>query len=230
MKTKSVFLLFLLLVAGGMSAIYAQITIGSGQEPDKSAVLDINEAKGANKNESEKGLLLPRVSLTDASLSNPMTAHVAGMTVYNIGTSLPAVLPENRVSPGFYYNSGTRWERLHLGTANWFYMPSIAIDVTTNGTFTRDLFLEYRKQFEDSRDNQTPANSPTAGTALVKSLGAPDPFTMIFNADGLYYYVTGYDATVFSNLSITADGKLTYTVNAANVTGATYMNIVFAVK
>lgn len=109
-------------------------------------------------------------------------------------------------------------------------MPSIVIDVTTSGTFTRDLYLEYRKQFDDTMDSSTSANSPTAGTALIKSPNAPNPFTKIFDADKLYYYVPGYDTDVFSALNITVDGKLTYTVDADKVTGATYMNIVFVEK
>jgi hypothetical protein len=111
-------------------------------------------------------------------------------------------------------------------------MPSIAIDVTTSGLFTRDLYLEYRKQFDDVRDSVIdPVNSPVAGTMLIGSTGAPNPFTKIYEADELYYYIIGYDASVFTPApTVTADGKLTYTVDASKVTDATYMNIVFVEK
>ncbi|MDR1091982.1 MAG: hypothetical protein LBL79_12980 [Prevotella sp.] len=221
--------MLLLIVFGFSQAGFSQITIGSGEPPHSDALLDLKEN---NAGTATKGLLLPRVALTDAGLPAPMAVHVAGMTVYNTGTSPTdgSVDIKDYVSPGFYYNSGSRWERLHLGSANWFYMPSMAIDVTTSGTFTRDLHLEYRKQFEDGVDASIPAESPTAGTPLIKSPDAPNPFTKIYGATELYYYVTGYDDTVFSNLSITSDGKLTYTIDADNVTGATYMNIVFIEK
>jgi hypothetical protein len=210
------------------------VTIGSGQKPHKDALLDVNQGKGTNHNESEKGLLLPRVALTAKSLALPLTEHVAGMVVYNTGTSATSVDPENRVYPGFYYNTGTRWEQLLPGTgrqtANWFYMPSIVIDVSKSDVFFRDLYLEYRKQFEDSENGSTPANSPLPGTTLVKSDGAPDRFTYIYESNELWYYVTGYDAEVFSGVSIDESGVLEYTVDASKVTDATYMNIVFVVK
>lgn len=225
MKKKLLTLLLIALTMGGVSTVSAQVTIGSNNEPNKNALLDLNEGKGTNNNQSEKGLLLSRVALVDASLATPMTDHVAGMMIYNTAKSPTdgSVDAKNYVSPGFYYNNGTRWEKLHLGTDNWFYMPSIVIDVATSGTFTRDLYIEYQKQFSD---RVADANN----TALIKSTDAPSPFTKILTANELYYYVIGYDPAVFSELSITADGKLSYTVNADNVTDATFMNIVFVEK
>jgi hypothetical protein len=227
---------FLTLAIAALAAILlptsgnAQVTIGFDGDPNGNALLDLKENVGGT---ATKGLLLPRVALTSANLATPMSAHVAGMVVYNTGTSLPAVSGENYVSPGYYYNTGSRWERLHSGGANWFYMPSITIDVSIDGTFTRNLYLEYRKQFADDSDSQIAAGdySPTPGKALVKSdANAPNPLTKIYEANELYYYVTGYDGTVFSALSISAAGLLTYTVNANNVSEATYLNIVFVVK
>ena len=128
------------------------------------------------------------------------------------------------------YWDGSVWRNFCENT-RWFYMPSIVIDVTTSGTFTRNLHLEYKKQFADTDDASMPSNSPKPGTALVKSdSNAPNPFNKIYAANELYFYITGYDTTVFSNLSITQAGVLTYTVNADNVTDATYMNIVFLIK
>lgn len=229
MTTFAKVLLLLLIIAGTHTHVTAQVTIGSGEPPHNDALLDLKEN---NVGTATKGLLLPRVALTDASLPAPMINHVAGMTVYNTAVSPTdgSVDIKNYVSPGFYYNIGNRWEKLHLGTANWFYMPSIVIDVTTSGNFERDLYLEYRKQFEDGVDSSVPNDSPTAGTTLVKSPDAPNPFTKIFEADELYYYITGYDTSVFSNLVVTATGKLLYTVDADEVTDATYMNIVFVEK
>lgn len=231
-KTMAVFiksLLLILLIMIIHNDVIAQVTIGSGVPPHDDALLDLKENSGGT---ATKGLLLPRVALTDASLPAPMINHVAGMTVYNTAVSPTdgSVTVGNYVSPGFYYNDGSRWQKLYLGTKNWFYMPSIVIDVTASGTFERDLYLEYRKQFEDGVDSSVPNDSPVAGTPLVKSPDAPNPFTKIFDADELYYYITGYDTSVFSNLTVTATGKLLYTVDADEVTDATYMNIVFVEK
>ena len=57
---------------------YGQVTIGSNLTPNKDALLDLQQ-----ENSTEKGLLLPRVALKNTTLSDPMFAHLAGMTVYN---------------------------------------------------------------------------------------------------------------------------------------------------
>jgi len=191
--------------------VIAQVTIGDNVAPKQYSILELSteHVKG--------GLRLPQLSTSQRD-ALVLDGSADGLIIYNTD--------ENCVN---YYN-GAKWRSFCEG-AGWFYMPSIVIEVTTSGTFQRDLYLEYKKQFADTDDALTPANSPTAGTALVKSdANAPNPFARIYAVGELYFYVTGYDATVFSNLSITSNGVLNYTVNADNVTGATYMNIVFVVK
>jgi hypothetical protein len=204
-----------LLAPAGVSA---QVTIGSNNAPDKFSLLDLDASIVS------RGLHLPRLTtaqrdalITDASVAADKILG-EGLVIYNLDINC------------FEFWNGSKWKSFCESFA-WFYMPSIVIDVTTSGTFERNLYLEYKKQFADADDAVTQPDSPTAGTALVKSeAGAPIPVTSIYDASELYYYVTGYDATVFSNFSITPAGVLTYTVNADNVTDATYMNIVFAVK
>ncbi len=88
----------------------AQVTIGSGEEPHTDALLDLKQNEDGT---STKGMLLPRVSLTSTASEEPLSAHVAGMTVYNTATN-------NDVTPGIYHNDGTKWVRASLpkGTAN----------------------------------------------------------------------------------------------------------------
>ena len=61
-----------------------------------------NSAAGFDVNFTNKGLLIPRVALTGTANFTPLAAHVAGMVVYNTATI-------GDVSPGYYYNSGTKW-------------------------------------------------------------------------------------------------------------------------
>jgi hypothetical protein len=58
---------------------------------------------------TDKGLLLPRIELTSTAAAAPLAAHVAGMTVYNTATAGAADLA---VTPGKYYNDGTKWVRV----------------------------------------------------------------------------------------------------------------------
>ncbi len=77
------------------TVVNAQIKVGNNpQSLNEDAILEIESAN--------KGVLLPRVALTDVTSSAPLSQHVAGMVVYNTATV-------NTVTPGFYYNDGTRW-------------------------------------------------------------------------------------------------------------------------
>ncbi|WP_175622878.1 hypothetical protein [Chryseobacterium schmidteae] len=61
------------------------------------------------ENPNDKGFLLTRLSLQATNLPNPLSAHVAGMVVYN--TAIAGTSPNN-VSTGMYYNDGTKWIKL----------------------------------------------------------------------------------------------------------------------
>ncbi|RYY69522.1 MAG: hypothetical protein EOO13_09285 [Chitinophagaceae bacterium] len=78
---------------------FSQVGIGTNT-PNNAAVLDISA--------TDKGLLIPRVALVDPNLASPLSAHVAGMLVYNTNTN-------GKVTPGFYMNNGTSW--IGLSTA-----------------------------------------------------------------------------------------------------------------
>ncbi|MDR1092205.1 MAG: hypothetical protein LBL79_14130 [Prevotella sp.] len=190
----------------------AQVTIGSGIQPNNDALLDLKEdANGTAK----KGLLMPRVSLTAANLPAPMASHTAGMTVYNLATSPTGTAQEHYVSPGFYYNTGNRWERLNMGATNWFYMPSVAFKTDKDATGeTKDLYTLYKEQFA----------SPVKASA-----GAPVGVPYIPAADQLYYYVTYADPAVFTIKSISNTGIMNYDVRAS-ATESSYINVVFVLK
>lgn len=88
------------------SPLFAQVKIGDNPttiNPD--AMLEVES--------TNKGLLLPRLPLTQTTNPSPLNAHVAGMTVYNTATA-------NDVTPGFYYNDGTKWVPA-AGESNYTY-------------------------------------------------------------------------------------------------------------
>jgi hypothetical protein len=53
----------------------------------------------------DKGLLLNRVALASTTAITPLSAHVAGMIVYNTATA-------GDVTPGYYINDGSKWARI----------------------------------------------------------------------------------------------------------------------
>lgn len=109
-------LLLVVMLLSCMASLKAQVTIGSDQTPDANALLDLKEnATGT----STKGMLLPRVALTATSSPSPMTAHTNGMVVFNTATTAD-------VTPGYYYNDGSKWVRVaDAGMASkWVNMPA----------------------------------------------------------------------------------------------------------
>ncbi|MES2777389.1 MAG: hypothetical protein V4722_24635 [Bacteroidota bacterium] len=86
------------LIAMMPSLIIAQgVGVGTAS-PNTNAALEVASAA------SNKGLLLPRVALSNTTSFAPLTAFVAGMAVYNTATA-------GDVSPGFYFCDGTKWVR-----------------------------------------------------------------------------------------------------------------------
>jgi len=186
----------------------AQVTIGSQDAPTPGAVLELKSTK--------LGFLPPRVTLTRLSDPSPLPNHVEGMVVYNTKVSASDTL-----QAGLYYNSGKRWVLLSMApsfTQSWFYMPSIPIDVVAPKEI--DLYQEFETQLN------------TAGGLVTGSDGAPTPVLAdIPGRNNLYYYVTAYDNTVFENIKISADGKMTYGIKSGAIASdGTYINIVFVEK
>ncbi|GAB2641456.1 hypothetical protein GCM10027035_39210 [Emticicia sediminis] len=58
---------------------------------------------------SNKGVLVPRVSLTSTADISTIISPATSLLVYNIAT---VGIPPNNVSPGFYYWNGTKWTLL----------------------------------------------------------------------------------------------------------------------
>lgn len=210
-------ILLLVAIFGISLTMHAQVTIGSGGAPHNDALLDLKENSTGS---STKGLLLPRVSLSSTTSFSPLSAHVAGMAVYNTATT-------GDVTPGYYFNDGTRWIR--SGDKKLFYMPSIILptdpstlpnsNYTYSGTtFSVNLYNLYKEQYELS-----------SSATSQKSAGAPA--LKVFNADQLHYYIIYFDNIVFSNVQVSTTGVLTYQlVSGYTVSEKTFMNILFCEK
>src|SRR5690554_2903573 len=116
----------MVLAFAGTSIATAQVSQQKiGQNPmtiNPNAVLDIES--------NNKGLLLPRLALTATDNVAPLTAHVAGMTVYNTATNGD---DETAVTPGYYYNDGTQWVRI-VSSADMKTEPWYNQDTNTEAT------------------------------------------------------------------------------------------------
>lgn len=105
------------------TALFLQVTFFSftqnvainstGVTAHSSAILDITA--------TDKGILIPRVSLTAANVAAPVTSPATSLLVYNTNSSGTG---SNVVGPGFYYWDGSMWRRafspnLYAGKVNF---------------------------------------------------------------------------------------------------------------
>lgn len=105
----------------------------TGATPNASAGLDVDF--------TNKGLLLPRVSLTSALDVTTIPSPATGLMVYNLGTGGTS---PNDITPGQYYFNGTKWVRYAAGWINAnsvtnmgkFYIGPFNLAANTNVTFT----------------------------------------------------------------------------------------------
>ncbi len=81
--------------------IQAQVGINT-TTPDASSMLDINA--------TDKGLLIPRVSIPNLNAASPITAPATSLLVYNTNTT---------TGTGFYYWDGTKWTPFTGGISHW---------------------------------------------------------------------------------------------------------------
>lgn len=118
----------LLICLVGTVSSFSQVGIGT-TNPNEDAALDVT-----SNPHSPGGLLLPRLELTGENNPHPLVQHVAGMTVYNTNTI-------NDVSPGFYYNDGTKWIKIGGSIPNndqWSLHGNTGTNPNTNFIGTTD--------------------------------------------------------------------------------------------
>ncbi|MET3037725.1 hypothetical protein ABXT08_16610 [Chryseobacterium sp. NRRL B-14859] len=151
-----------------------------------------------------KGMLIPRLTTAKRdAIPNPANS----LLIYDTDKKC---LSQNTGTP-----SNPDWLCISGNAVKMFYMPSVSFDTSRNATAqTKDLYTLYKNQF---------------GSPKAKSTSAPASIPYFPSSKDLYYYVTDADPNVFSNISISDSGVMTYDVKAA-ATDCSFINIVFVVK
>jgi len=142
--------------------------------------------------------------------------NVEGGTVtlgeYGVGTQA------DTTNVNYILTTNTSGQVKELNTAKntrWFYPPAVIIDASDLDTAaTLDIYEDYKSQFS---------------TPLVSSDGASG-FVPYYQKGELEYYVTYFDNTVLSNISIDADGVMTYDIISVPFDNYTVINVVFVIK
>lgn len=189
-------------------SLNAQVGIGT-TAPNADAQLDISS--------TNRGLLLPRVALTNTTNPAPLSADVAGMVVYNTATT-------GDVTPGFYYNDGAIWVRLGSGGATGNYWSLAGNAGTTAGTDfvgttdNTDLGLarnstemvRLTNTVTSFRDEiQTRDGGTNSGDILVRMYDSNDDGILdIYRNNQVQHRLHGNGTTVFNERSANVDFRI----------------------
>jgi hypothetical protein len=223
------FFAFTVLITAKMNA---QVTIGSTANPN--VTLEIVGQPGTAS--IADGLIIPR--MTGAQLKAKVeeeTYGPANSATFD-GTLVYITEPVSNAngvleyvkSPGYYYfdKSDNKWKGIinSKNATQWFYMPPVPINTEIGVNKTIDLYAKYKKTIEGSEET---------GTTVKSGNDVPEFSTLqpVLIASDFNYYVVGYDPGLFSNISISSDGVMTYTIaNNAVADDESYINIIFVRK
>jgi trimeric autotransporter adhesin len=192
------------------NSVLAQVKIGN-------TPTTINSNSLLELETTNKGLLLPRIALTGTASASPLSAHVAGMSVYNTATV-------SDVTPGYYYDDGTKWLKLGASSNSWNIAGNAGTSATTNflGT-TDDIPLSFRvNNINAGKITNTlnnvffgiySGNAITTGTSN-SGLGS---YSMFNNTSGTGNTAVGiysmFSNTIASNNTALGNASLHYNVN-----------------
>ncbi len=163
----------------GIQTVSAQVTGINTQTPDDSSVLDIVS--------NDKGLLIPRVDLTSATLDlDGQAGQAEGLFVYNTGSTLDT---------GFYFWDGSEWIKLDIVNnidpeISALNCDDAVLDPPTfvgGQPYTGTLTVPYDGGNEGKYPQGAPINS-TGNTGLQATLKQG---TLEFGFGDLIYDVTG---------------------------------------
>ncbi len=178
---------------------FAQVGVGT-TSPLASSALDVTA--------TNKGLLVPRVALTGSSDIVTIGSPATSLLVYNTAT---AGTSPNNVIPGYYYYTGTKWERLTNSGANSVGAFTTA---TANGATITGGVLQL-----------APASLTTGG--IVNTLAQTFDGTKTFNVDAIVNGLTvGKGAGNVATNSAFGSGAL-LSVNQNNIDSNSTRNSAF---
>lgn len=122
---------FLLIAFTFSMAVSAQVVIGESPVGDYS----IDDGAILQLKSEDQGLLIPRVSLQSRNdMTTVLPSSVEGMWVYNTSTLGSGL---DRVSPGFYFWNGSRWEKMfNEGFTVQFEQTTTVRAANTTTTYT----------------------------------------------------------------------------------------------
>ena len=206
---------------------------GEGLIQNPNGALDVNADNGLKV---ESDIVKLGGALTESTTISTTTAN--NLKITGLDTVAQTVTPTASMDKVMIVASDGTLKQAKAVMPKFFYAPAVYIPThdTTTGvlltdTQTVELYNEYKKQFEwhGTTDNLTFATSGENAYGQARSSNSVN--LPVLASTDLEYFVTYYDATVFSNVQINATGTMTYTVLPnVSITPRTFINVVFKVK
>jgi len=244
------FLVVEIILLSNYNTVSGQVSIGSTQEPEKAALLQLKtqQADINNVTSDKGGLLLSRVKLVNRKTLEPFIVNDSdfqnngnkvkdlhtGLIVYNIYVSASQTDPDLTFDEGVYVWDGTQWQQAgeSVDPVKWFYPPAFnlplpKIDTNADPVRTFDLYGEYKRQFtKNLTDNPTFVDTQNGITNSV-----PSPADgQLYLPEELDYIITYYDPEIIRDVTINTNGVLSYRVKDNDPGSHSFLNLVFVVK
>src|SRR5690606_26401425 len=221
--------------AGGTVQIFAgqdsdALTIGTHATTD-SAPIKFNTSIGNNALSTEKARITGEGNMGIAT--NDPTERLdigsGNMRIRDINTNVGDA--DDRIVVA---DEDGVLKSLKAAMPKFFYMPSIIVPTSeeqlnnpASGQVTGDAFDDNTLQGTINLYGRYEAQF---GTPMVSNGGSTTTLPVL-PATELDYHITWYDTNVFTLVSVSDSGVLTYTVDGnADITVGSFMNIVFSVK
>lgn len=190
-KTSSLLLSMLMLFFS--ISLDAQMKVGDNPTTlNSNSILEIES--------TNKGVLLPRLSLSSTTVPSPLSTHLAGMVAYNVATAAD-------VTPGFYYNDGSKWVRLYSSSTAANSTAATNLITITNGTgatltaMTVGVDTAALKTFLNNKITVT-ASAPLTGNGTTTS---PLGITQNNTSGGQLITVTNGTGASFTAMTVGVD-------------------------
>lgn len=178
---------------------------------------------------TQSGLTFLAGTTGKGAVNTPVNLSIAPTGVQTFHLADNAVIPSKigsqgspqgtvLVADGFGNASFKSLSEVGSSTPNFFYLPSVELQVAAGATFTENLYDDYVKQF---------------GSPQVVSTGSSSRSLPVLQPNQLNFFVTYYDINVFQSVQIDQNGVMTYVVRSGsslNLTNSSFMNIVVQVK
>jgi trimeric autotransporter adhesin len=207
----------LTIVAATLCVSYAQAQMKLGNNPTTTNANALLELETINK-----GLLLPRIALANVSSPTPLTAHIAGMTVFNTASN-------GIVSPGFYCNDGAMWIKMSNVTPNtiWGLSGNSGTTAGTNFIGTTDNTDLWFKRNNIKSGLLHLANTSFGVNAAPNSTGT---YTVAIGGIAARDNVTGSDlvAVGYAALSNSVAGQYSVAIGKSSQARANNTTVTYA--